>query len=171
MRSILVTIALLVQLNSNSQTFKKLKVFTTDSFNAKASITVMALENDNLIAVGLLKNALVTYGFKVISEKVAQDKIEINKKKQQTDTTSIEEATLSRTTYINSIYAITINYQARTDTGCGGYVMSNMTGQIVDLANEGEIVATFSFEQGNLEGKCTSDVMNALALKLKEVSK
>lgn len=46
-----------------------------------------------------------------------------------------------------------------------------MSGQIVDLANDGEIVATFSFKQGGLEGKCTSIVMEALAKILKEKQK
>lgn len=49
--------------------------------------------------------------------------------------------------------------------------MSNLSGHIVDLANHGQIVANVSFKQGIFEGKCTSEVMNALAKKLKEQSK
>ncbi len=46
--------------------------------------------------------------------------------------------------------------------------MSTLAGQIVDLANDGDIVATFSFKQGLMEIRCTSTVMEALSKALKE---
>lgn len=109
--------------------------------------------------------------FKVISERSAKQKIELNNNGQVTDSTLNQDISLSKTTYLNSIYVVTLNYQYRPDTGCGGAVISNLNGQIVDLATDGQIVATFSFTQGNLGGKCTSTVMNAVAKKLKELSK
>lgn len=155
----------------NAQNYKKLNVFVTDFFDARASITVEALNYDPVLATDALKNALVMNGFKVISERVAKEKIELNNKGQVTDTTFNQDISLGKTTYLKSIYVVTLNYQRRADTGCGGSVMSNLSGQIVDLANDGQIVATFTFKQGSFEGKCTSDVMNALAKKLKEQSK
>ncbi len=173
MKQITLTIiaAFITVLSIHGQDYKKLKVFVTDLFDARASITVIALKEDPLIATDALKNALVMNGFKVISERVAKEKIELTNKRQATDSTFYQDVSVSKTTYINSVYAVTLNYQSRADTGCGGSVMSNLSGQIIDLANDGLIVATFSFEQGNFEGKCTIDVMNALAKKLKELSK
>ena len=90
-----------------------------------------------MLAVDLFKNSLSINGFKVITEK--------------------EQAT----------YVITINYKDRVDTGCRGRVMKQLTGQINDSTKQGEIMVTFSFKQGSFEGKCTADIMNALAQKLK----
>lgn len=153
------------------QDYKKLNVFVTDFFDARASITVEALYYDPLIAIDALKNGLVMNGFKVISERVAKNKVELSNKGQTTDSTFNQDVSISKTTYLKSLYVVNLNYQSRADTGCGGAVMSNLSGQIVDLANDGQIVATFSFKQGNFGGKCTSDIMNALAKKLKEQTK
>lgn len=161
----------MVIFSAQGQNYKKLNVFVTDFFDARASITVEDLNNDPLIATDALKNALVMNGFKVISERVARDKTELSNKGQVTDTTFNQDISVGRTTYLNSVYVVTLNYQYRADTGCGGSVMSNLSGQVVDLANDGQIVATFTFKQNGFEGKCTSDVMNALAKKLKEESK
>ena len=155
----------------NGQDYKKLNVFVTNFFDPRASITVEALNYDPVIAIGSLKNALVMNNFKVISERVAKEKLELNNNVQVTDSSLVQDLSINKTTYLKSIYVVTLNYQYRADTGCGGIVMSNMSGQIVDLANDGQIVATFSFKQGAFEGKCTSDVMNALAKKLKDLSK
>jgi hypothetical protein len=153
------------------QDLKKLNVFVTDFFDSRASITVEALKQDPLIATDALKNALVMQGFKVISERVAKEKVELSNKGQVSDTTFNQDISVSKTTYLKSIYVITLKYQWRPDIGCEGSVINNLSGQIVDLANDGQIVGTFSFKQGSFEGKCTSEVMNALAKKLKELSK
>lgn len=161
----------MVIISASGQEYKKLNVFVTDLFDARASITVEAMNYDPLIASDALKNALVMNGFKVISERVAKEKIELNNKGQVADSTFNQDIAVGKTKYLKSVYVVTLNYQYRSDTGCGGSVMSNMSGQIIDLANEGQIVATFSFKQGVFEGKCTSDVMNVLAKKLQEQSK
>ena len=170
MKQIILTIMTLFMLSFSiqGQEYKKLNVFVTDFFDARASITVEALRSDPLIATDALKNALVMNGFKVISERVAKEKVEINNQGQVSASTFNQDISVSKTTYLNSVYVVTLNYQYRADTGCGGSVMSNLSGQIIDLANEGQIVATFSFKQGGFEGKCTLDIMNALAKKLKE---
>ena len=49
-------------------------------------------------------------------------------------------------------------------------MISEMNGQVVDLVNDGEIVATFSFKQSPF-GKNTQKVMNELAEALKEKRK
>lgn len=158
---------LLIMQSINAQDYNKLNVFVTDFFDSRASITVEALNYDPVLATDALKNALVMNGFKVISERVAKEKIELNNKGQVTDTSFNQDISIGKTTYLKSVYVVTLNYQYREDMGCGGSVMSNLSGQIVDLANDGQIVATFSFKQGAFEGKCTSDIMNALSKKLK----
>ncbi|SRR5260221_1086530 len=167
---IIVNTCMLV-LSAHCQDYKKLNVFVTEYFDIRTSITVEALNRDPLIATDALKNALVMNGFKVISERVAKEKSELSNKGQVTDSTFNQDISVAKTTYLKSVYVITMNYQYRADTGCGGSVMSNLSGQVVDLANDGQIVATFSFKQGAFEGKCTNDIMNALAKKLKEQSK
>ncbi|MBA7548872.1 hypothetical protein ES705_41340 [subsurface metagenome] len=165
----LIGIGLLLIMHSvNAQNYKKLNVFVTDFFNPNASITVESLNHDPVLATDALKNALVMNGFKVISERVAKEKVELNNKGQVTDSTFNQDVSLGKTTYINSVYVVTLNYKYRADTSCGGSVMSNLSGQIVDLVNDGQIVSTFTFRQGAFDGKCKSDIMMALAKKLKQ---
>jgi hypothetical protein len=167
MGKLLSIVLLLFCTTSFGQSLKKLKVFCTDNFEPRASITVEALRYDPVLAADALKNNLVMNGFKVISERVAKEEVEISNKGTTSDTTFYQDISAGKTIYLKSVYVITLNYNFRADTGCDRTVMSDMSGQIVDLANYGEIVATFSFKQGGLEGKCTSTVMEALAKALK----
>lgn len=170
MKKIISILLILFCSPSYGQSLKKLKVFCTDSFDPRASITVEAKSYDPCLATDALKNNLVMNGFKVISERVAKQKLETTNKGTVSDSTFNQEISTGKTTYLKSVYVVTINYNYRDDTGCGGTVMSDLTGQVVDL-NDGEIVATFSFKQGIFEGKCTSTIMEALAIALKEKHK
>jgi hypothetical protein len=171
MKKMFFLVFILIGTASYGQTLKKLKVFCKDNFDPRASITVEELEQDPVLAVDALKNNLVINGFKVISERVAKEKFEINNNGTKQGSSFNQDLSAGVTTYMKSVYVITLVYSARPDTGCGGVVMSNLSGQIVDLANDGEIVATFSFNQNGLEGKCTSKVMESLAVALKEKQK
>ncbi len=148
---------------------KKLKVFVTEDFNPKASITVEGFY-DPLMASGALQNGLLLNGFKVVSNRVAQEQAEIIKDAVYDENSESEVITIGNKTYVKSVYVITMSYKSRADTGCGGSVMSVLTGQIVDLASDGELVGTFSFKQGGLEGKCADRIMESLASKLKKGS-
>lgn len=171
MKNILSILLILICTISNGQNLRKLKVFCTDNFDPRASITVESAPYDPLRATDVLKNNLVMNGFKVISEKVAKEKFVIKNKVITNDTSFNQDISAGRTTYIKSVYVITFTYNYRLDMGCGGQVISDLNGQIVDLANDGEIVATFSFSQNSFEGKCTSTIMDAIAKTLKEKKK
>lgn len=170
-----ITLALIIanfaifSLANAQRDLKKLEVFVTDAFDPKASITVPNF-NDPLLAANSLTNALVMNGFKVISDQVVSDRLELQKDTDLTETGSAQTVSVERKLDIKSTYAVKLEYQTRADTGCGGWVVSRMSGHIVNLDNDGEIVATFSFKQNGLEGKCASDIMNALAKKLKSES-
>lgn len=146
---------------AGAQDLKKLEVFVTDSFDPKASITVPDF-GDPLLAGESLSGALVMNGFKVISDRVVSDRLEVEKETAQ-------KVSMERKLDIKSVYAVKLSYQTRADTGCGGSVISRMSGHIVDL-DSGAIVATFSFKQNGFGSKCASDIMNALARKLKSSS-
>lgn len=169
MKNIAIILIVLCSIQVSAQKkIKNLSVFVTENFDPKTSITVTALNNDPVLAVNHLKNSLLMNGFKVISERVAQEKVEMSNKGEVTDTTFNQDVSVGKTTYVKSVYAITMSYQYRADMGCGGQVISNLTGQIVDLANDGELVATFNFSQNSFQGKCTLTIMQALAAKLKK---
>jgi len=76
MRKILFTILLLISISSFGQSLKNLKVYCTDDFNPKASITVQPANPDYIGITDALKNNLVMNGFKVISEAVAKERVE-----------------------------------------------------------------------------------------------
>lgn len=137
---ILTTVLVCLVITSKSQSVKGLNVFCTDKFNSKASITVQALPYDKLLVVDALKNNLVEQGFKIISEKVAKEKIELSNQGKTTDSTFKQEIEIGKSTYMKSVYVVTLNY--KTDIYD---ILTDLQGQIVDLAADGEIVATFSY--------------------------
>jgi len=166
MRKILFVILLLTSISSFGQSLKNLKVFCTDSFNPKASIMVQSANSDYIGITDALKNNLVMNSFKVISEAVAKERIELSNKKQTTDTTVNQEISLGRTTYVKSVYVITFSYDYFQNTS--GTYLTALNGQVVDLANDGEIVATFSYHHGPAFAKTPSKVITALCEALKK---
>ena len=164
MKKIFLVTFLLTCISSFGQSLRNLKVYCTNSFDTSASITVEPPVEDHLIVADALKNSLVMNGFKVISESVAKERFELLNKKQTSDTTMNQEVSAGRTTYIKSVYMITFKYSEylyHSD-------IMDLNGQIVDLANDGVIVATFSLHQGGGGGKKISVITNALAQALKE---
>jgi len=150
--------------STRAQSLKRVKVFCTDNFNIKAAITVTRLSNDPLLVVDALKNNLVESGFKVISEKVAKEIIELSNKGAVTDSSFKQEISLGKTTYIKSVYVATITYAWNEYNA-----LIDLQGQIVDLASDGEIVATFSFHQsGAVPVRKPLEITKIIAEKLKQ---
>ena len=153
----------LIAASSESQSLKRVKVFCTDSFNTKAPMTVTRLSYDPLLVVDALKNNLVETGFKVLSEKMARERIELSNNGKTTDSTFSQEISLGKTTYIKSVYAVTLSYNVNNDNA-----LIDLQGQIVDLASDGEIVATFSFRQsGAVPVRKPRDITKIIAEYLK----
>ena len=132
---------LLSTISINAQDFKKLQLTVKTNLSKEATVYLEPIDNDRLLLIDYFKSSLSADGFKVVTER--------------------KEAT----------YSITIKYHHRSDTGCGGRVMTDMDGQVMDVKNSSEVVANFSFSQGAFGGKCTSDIMSALAKKIKESAK
>ncbi len=170
MKKIFFAILLLISISSVAQSFKDLKVYCTDNFDPTTSITVRPPQKDGLVLADALKNGLVTNGFKVISETVAKELVEFVNKKHTTDTTSNQEISAGKTTYIKSVYVITFNYNYTEYTN-HPHVNLNFSGQVVDLANDGVIVATFSFLKNMFATKKLPTLIDALAIALKEKQK
>lgn len=139
---ILFLIPVIVSFSLEAQSLKRVKVFCTDSFNIKVPMTVARLSSDPLSVVDALKNNLVQKGFRVLSERVAKERIELSNKGQFTDSTFKQDVSIGGTTYIKSVYAVTLSYSTNDYNA-----LTDLQGQIVDLTADGEIVATFSFQQ------------------------
>jgi hypothetical protein len=114
---------------AHAQDLKKLGVFVTDTFDPKASITVPDF-NDPLLASTDLSSALAMNGFKVISDRMAADRLKLNTQMDLTETGSEQNVSLERKLDIKSVYAVKLTYQSRPDTGCGGRVISRLSGHI-----------------------------------------
>lgn len=121
--------------------FKKLALVSKSKMAKDQAVYIEPIDNDRLLLVDHFRNSMEANGFKITKDR--------------------KEAT----------YAITVRVDHRSDTGCGGRVMKKMDGEIIDLKNSAEKVATFTFSQGALEGKCTSDIMSSLAKKLSAEAK
>lgn len=162
-----------IVLNSTvfAQTLRKLKVYCTDNFNPNAAITVTPPSRDPVGMTDIIKNNLVMKGFKVISEAVAKKRTEISNKIEKTDSTINQDLSIGKTTYMNSVYVITFTYNPYINLS-GSYILG-LNGQVVDLANDGEIVATFSYQHSSMGARTPRIVAEALCedLKLKTKSK
>ena len=168
MKRIFVTlITVVISSMSQAQSLKRVKVFCTENFNSKASITVTRISNDPLLVVDALKNNLVEMGFKVISEKVAKERIELINKGEFTDSTYKQDISLGNATYVKSVYVVTLTYNWNAYDA-----LIDLQGQIVDLASDGEIVATFSFSQsGAVPVRKPLAITKVIAESLKNKSK
>lgn len=169
MRKIFFTALFLISISSFGQSLKHLKVYCTDNFNPNTSITVTPPNSDVIGMTDMIKNNLVMNGFKVISEAVAKQRVELSNKKQTSDTTLDQKISVGKTTYINSLYVITFTYDPFINFS-GNYILA-LNGQVVDLANEGEIVATFSYQHGSMGARTPRIVVEALCKALKEKKK
>jgi hypothetical protein len=146
---------------------KNLRVMTSPKFSRDASFTFRPLPNDPGVVIDALKNAFVFVGFKVVSE------TSINNKKEKEITTTSEGDTIKtkfigeRTNYVKSRYLVTVNYfwiiSEPQGIVPGGIQCKDIRGQIVDLDNDSEIVATFSYD-GNFD---VNPVADAIASKIR----
>ena len=143
----------------------KLKVVVRD-FDPTQPISLENKDQDRLNFVGELETALFVEGFEVISAMSAQEILSFNNPLYE----NTEQVEVKKYKETKSVYVITTSGTLRADTGCGGRVPASITGRIVDLLNDSKLVGTFNFSQGKLEGKCMSDVAEAIAIKLREVS-
>ncbi len=113
-KNILVIALLFVAISGIAQDAKKmsknLKVFVSENFNRKLSITIQSTPNDIGGALGTFTNALASKGFKTISATSISNKTEIDQSKIKTDTITNKKTSISNTNYVKSKYLFTIQY-------------------------------------------------------------
>jgi hypothetical protein len=133
---------------------KNLKVFISENFNRKISITIQSTNNDNGGALGYFTNSLASKGFKTVSSTSISNQTEIEESKIKTESSNNKKTKISNTNYVKSKYLFTIQYmwfhQISPGAPSGEIQCKNFTGQIVDLNNDSEIIATFSYS-GNFD--------------------
>lgn len=174
MKKLLIPLTLFFSICSLSNLYaqkkvRNLKVFVSPDFNPKASITVEGSSNDAEGVGNALRSALLMEGFKVISERVAKEKLELKNKGQVDSNQFKQDISVEKTTYINSVYVVTMQYSTVAVLGCGnGIGIANISGQIIDLLNEGNIVATFTYKMSMLNSQCSDTLMESLVDILKK---
>ena len=168
---LIITLIITVCITSNTNGQKKirnLKIYLTPEFNPNSSITVEGLTNDNAGVANYLRSALLIEGFKVISDRTAKERLEMKNKGQIDSSNFYQEISIGKTKYINSVYLITMQYSTVPVLGCGnGVGIDNISGQIIDLLNEGNIVATFTYKMSMINSQCPETIMESLANSLK----
>jgi hypothetical protein len=155
----LIILCFFVVVGANGQSLRKLKVFKSSEFSKEASLTVSDLKYDPLGISFVLSNALMQNGFKVISSKSAQERVTLSNSGSNAGGEFNQNMELSKSQTFKSVYVINYSYDWRSDIFCGGSVITRINGQIVDLINDDQVVATFSFNQTDIEGKCAERVM------------
>ena len=140
--------------------------FKIKNFDASQPIMVDKLENDATNLSGEFENALFMENYNIISNRVAQEIVEFNNPLNQEN----KNIKIQKYTQVSAVYVLTISGTVRADTGCGGVVPSRITGRIIDMLNDGKLVGTFRFSQSGFEGKCASDIAEAVAFKLRSLS-
>ena len=148
------------------RTLKKVN-FKIRNYDSSQPIVIERVNNDQSDLVGEFEMAFFDYNFNVISNTVAKEIIKFNNPLESGN----QNITVQKYNSTSAIYKITISGTQRRDTGCGGTVPSRVNGRIVDLLNGGALVGTFRFKQGSFEGKCSYDVAQAVAYKLKYLTK
>tara|TARA_B100000767_G_C19444344_1_gene401329 strand:- start:60 stop:575 length:516 start_codon:yes stop_codon:yes gene_type:complete len=167
----IILLLLFIPLVSFGQSKKVKKIakkmeFKIRSFDSSQPIMVDRLDNDTTNLSGEFENSLFMEGYEVISNRVAKEIVEFNNPLNQKN----ESIRVEKYNEVKAVYVLTVSGTVRADTGCGGFVPSRITGRIVDMLNDGKLVGTFRFSQGGFEGKCASDIAEAVAFKLRSLS-
>jgi hypothetical protein len=154
---------------SSKKMSNNLRVFITDNFDKKTSISIQTSGIDKGGAVGNFTNTLVSYGFKTISATAHSNKTEIDESKTKTENKTDKKTTISNFNYVKSNYLFTIQYTWAYRVPGNEIQCKNFTGQIVDLNNDSEIIATFSYP-GNFDmvalAMAVADRLNSVKLKV-----
>ena len=152
------------QSNKVKRTLKKIE-FNMKSFDSSQPIMVDRLDYDQTNLSGEFENALFGEGFEVISNRVASEIIEFNNPNNKQN----NKITIEKYTGISAVYVLTVSGSTRWDTGCGGSVPNRVTGRIIDMLNDGKLIGTFRFKQGQFSGVCANVIAEAVALKLRNL--
>ena len=166
----LILLLLFIPILSHSQskkvkrTLKKIE-FKISNFDASQPIMVDRIGNDITNISGEFENALFMEGFDVISNRVATEIVEFNNPLNKEN----DKIRVEKYTGVKAVYVLTVSGSTRADTGCGGVVPSRITGRIVDMLNDGKLIGTFRFKHGQFEGKCSSDIAEAVIYKLRSL--
>ena len=105
-------------------------------------------------------------GFEVVSNDVAKSYKSISNPLNR-ENKNIE---ISAATEYKAVYVITVGGKEIAVIGKCPKGLSSLTARIVDLSQDGKLVGTFRYEGSTLSVQCPSDVANALACKLMELS-
>ena len=167
----LLLVLLFVPLVSFGQSKKVKKIlkkieFKIRNYDSSQPLMIESPPNDLTNISGEFENAFFFEGFDIISNRVAQEIVEFNNPLNENN----ESIKIQKYTDVKSVYVLTVSGSTRADTGCGGVVPSSITGRIIDMLNEGRLVGTFRYSQSIWEGKCSSDIAEAVAVKLKSLS-
>ena len=137
MKTLFIIGLLLTSIFVNAQDYKNLEVTFRSEIDKQQAIYLEPIDKDVVLAIEYLKSSMSANGFRIVAEKK------------------------------DAVYVISINYNYRKDSGCGvKRVIKDLSGQIINIKNNADIISNFSFSQGSFEGKCKVDIMSALAKKL-----
>jgi hypothetical protein len=130
-------------------------------FDKNSMISVESLSNNAL--EGFVETALFNAGFNVVSNKVARESIKVaNPLSPKNDTIDV-----TRVTEYKSVYLVTLNGTFRPNIGRCTEALSGFSARVVDLANEGKLVATFNFTGNSFSYyACMEDAAVAFAYRL-----
>ena len=130
------------------------------NFEPGSTITIERTGDD---MEGHLETSLFMAGFEIVSHDVAKSSLNI---KNEIDG-STQDISISRSTKVNSVYVITVNSKLVPSIKCPK-VVTSFNARIVDLANDGKLIGSFTFNGNMYNYACPGAIADAFALKLKE---
>jgi len=153
--------------NFTSKEMKRIKPVLNRSsssirgFDKTSMISIERLSNNSL--EGYVETALFNAGFNVVSNKVARESIKFaNPLSPKNDTIDV-----ARVTEYKSVYLVTINGTFRPNIGRCVEALAGFSARVVDLANDGKLVATFNFTGSSFSYyACMEDAAVAFAYRL-----
>ena len=150
-------------LSSDKKTMKKVLKrceVVLRNFEPGTTITIERTGDD---MEGHLETSLFMAGFEIVSHDVAVSSLDI---KNEIDGNT-QDISVSRSTTVKSVYVITVNSKLVPSLKCP-MVVTSFNARIVDLANGGKLIGSFTFNGNMVNYACPSAIANAFALKLKE---
>ncbi len=130
-------------------------------FNKSALISIERTNNPPL--EGHIESAFFKAGFTVVSNRVARESVRVSNPLSS----KIDTVDISRQTTYSSVYLVTVNGNIRPNIGRCYDALADFSARIIDLANDGRLVATFSFTGNAISYyACMEDAAVALVYSL-----
>jgi|GEM_PF-5398909 len=152
-------ISIVLSLHACAGTVKVVNAEALDAIKG-STITVVSHGNDPENVRGLIEQALIEKGYKVVSEEVARKETQVEATSIIDGNAQVTVGSVYNQTTVKSVYVLSFTYSTRPDFP-HGVVIHTLSGSIIDLRS-GVVKSSMRFSQGDFGSTSTEAAIDKL---------